>query len=410
MNTHDELTRQLGDRLREEVSGVGSSTVTLDDVRGTATRIRRRRAAVAGAGVAAVIALVVPTAIGTGVLRSAPEPPPAQQPVVTPEVVEVGSTLDTGDLPMGGAAEVPWLEDGRVLHVPGAEPIDLGAEYTSVVRWRGIEGAGVVGDGWLARTAQDDTVWHLHRLTGGRTDQLLTGVTSIAVSGGGDRLLFGQDGALRLHDNVTGETVTLREGLAGTVEPIGVTDDGVAHYNVTTDDGTTTAYRFADGQEQAVDPGTPKFTWNDVSDEGWTLATTDEVDVSTCSRATSPSGDVAGESCEFSLDALSADSERVLTGPSYQSGYGDTELAVLRTDDVGGTPLVWFRQRGADDATFMDARWEDEDSALVVTTTPISGTADKTWQLLRVNLDGTVENVAAPMRADEFAFPFRLLP
>jgi hypothetical protein len=49
----------------------------------------------------------------------------------------------------------------------------------------------------------------------------------------------------------------------------------------------------------------------------------------------------------------------------------------------------------------MEAVWEDETHVLVITSQPIPADSDRTWQLIRLGLDGSAENVAVPVRAGE---------
>ena len=70
-----DLDDQLNRTLREHADGVHGAPLAFDDVRGRATSIRRRRRLASGLGVAAAIAVIVPTAMfATKGNDSSPQP------------------------------------------------------------------------------------------------------------------------------------------------------------------------------------------------------------------------------------------------------------------------------------------------------------------------------------------------
>ena len=63
MNENDDLDTLLTNEMRSRTRGMHGTPLSLQDVRGKATSIRRRRQLASGLGVAAAIAVIVPTAM-----------------------------------------------------------------------------------------------------------------------------------------------------------------------------------------------------------------------------------------------------------------------------------------------------------------------------------------------------------
>ena len=92
----DELSRTLH-RHAENVSG---TPLAFDDVRGQATSIRRRRRLATGLGVAAAIAVIVPTAMfATNGNDSSPQPASQTPTVIDTNTPSPSSTPDDGFRP-----------------------------------------------------------------------------------------------------------------------------------------------------------------------------------------------------------------------------------------------------------------------------------------------------------------------
>ena len=54
----------------------------------------------------------------------------------------------------------------------------------------------------------------------------------------------------------------------------------------------------------------------------------------------------------------------------------------------------------------MASRWEDDEHVLVITATPVPGSADRMFGIVRIGLDGSVENTVEPVRAEDVDNPF----
>jgi hypothetical protein len=393
---HDDLTNELGRAMHHRADGISGSPITLGDVKGTATRIRRRRAITASVAVAAAAAIIVPTAMMSSNLLpdgSGDDNPPATA-SQSPTTVKLGEPLDVSNLELGSAPRVAWIEGGRVLHTADGGTVQLDRAYTDVVRY---------DDGYLATYTDNEGVATgvLLDAIGNRVGDSFATAYSLAMASDGEQVLYVRDGKLLVHDNGTGETETVRTDAGVETEPIAVTSDA-AYYNVQLADYSSDARWWRDGEEHDPRPA-GLFAYSSVTDDGWVVATDELTDAGNCSVVLEPSGDEVGRTCDFTLDAFSPDASHILGGPAYRSGYGDGELAVTNRDGVGteAAVVLGYLQTGQSDATFMDARWEGDSHILAVMTTPIPGSGDKTWQLVRIGLDGSVENAADPVRGEE---------
>lgn len=114
---------RLSEELSRRAHDVHGSTLTLEDVRGRAHRIRRRRGAAVAGGIAAAVALVVlvPTVLTGGSGPKSEAPDPAPQPAGHTAVLHDGTlTLPGGgtvalDVDNADVSQVGLLADGRVV-------------------------------------------------------------------------------------------------------------------------------------------------------------------------------------------------------------------------------------------------------------------------------------------------------
>jgi hypothetical protein len=392
-HNHDDLTNQLGRALQDQADGIGHSPITLGDVKGTATKIRRRRAMAASAAVAAGVAILVPTVLTNTQLLRADDNPADPAPNPTPTRVTLGEPLDVSDLELGAAPKVDWIEGGRTLHTAEGDTVELDRAYSGVVRY---------DDGWLARYSDNgDQVGVLLDASGKPTGAEFSTGFGQAVSSDGDQLLYVADGDLVMHDNNTRETRTVRADAGLETRPIAVTED-TAYYNVQLADYSSDARWWRDGQETDPKPD-GLYAYNDVTDDGWAVATDEVTDFGSCSVVTAPEGGQTGRTCKLALEQFSPDGSHIRADAAYQDGYASTQLTVTTRDGVGreAAVVLEYLQSGERDAGFMSATWEDDSHLLVLTTTPIPGTSDKIWQLVRLGLDGSAENAVEPVRGEE---------
>ena len=154
MSNNDDLTQTLSRELDERARAMDGSILHLSDVTGKARSIRRRRTATAVAGVAAAVALIVPTvalASHTGDTKNDPAPAtsPTQTATDTAHQPAPG-VLDVSDLPTGEAPHIEYL-DGDVLHQFDGSTVEVHTKYP-------ISSFTVLSDGThLWQTADDGT-------------------------------------------------------------------------------------------------------------------------------------------------------------------------------------------------------------------------------------------------------------
>lgn len=401
---HDDLTDSLGRALHDRADGVGAP-LTLSDVKGRATRIRRRRAIAASAAVAAAVAVIVPTAIagsdmfdrsdsGRDNVATNPTPGPTD---TGGDATSWPQKLDTSDLELGDTPGVTWKQ-GTTLHTPGGD-LELARDYSQVVPYD--------DDGYMAMSYATGMIYRLD--ANGEEIGSTDSQSPLASSSDGRYVLYVGSGTLVLHDNETEGDTVIGSGHAQT-DPVAVVD-GVAYYDVDRNkfpqDG-----RYWDGQEHDPTPDS-RQPWNGVSDSGLSLLHSEITDFGSCTtlNGPAPAFEVLGENCDFTVENFSPDGEHVMGAPAYRDGFGDTELAVLPADGSAieaGQVVFHYTWQDEQGPTFLDAVWEDDEHLLVITFTQEPGSANGTWQIIRLGLDGSIEDAVEPFEGSNEDYPFAL--
>ncbi len=369
---------------------------------------RTVRAALGLAGLATMSALLVGCGDDSGNndndSSGTPVPGASQDPTGTPtespsEGPELGGSLDTSDLELGDAPGLLWLE-GRTLHTPDGD-VEMPADFFQVVRY---------DDGFLGLASADDDGYVAVRMSadGSIIDETPTG-DRLATSADGEQVLWIDGNALTIHDNGTGADIAVAEDKGG-LEPVAV-EDGTAYFNVPVKGTWLKDGRWSkNGKVQDPVPGDPQpYTGANV--DGLTTQLTSVTDDGSCSEMRSPHGNSLGETCDFTLDGFSPEGGYLAAGPAYRDGFGDGELAILPAVDGGianDALLVHFQRSGDADPFFLARAWEDDENLLVVTFTPNPGSAKGTWQIVRIGVDGSVENAVEPVVANDLNSPFNL--
>lgn len=379
MNTP--LEDQVHDALARRVEPLHHAPLALDGVRRRARRIQRRRRAVAGAAVAAVLAIAIPV----GLSATGPAQRSDVEPVTTPSptVVE-GTVLVDPDTADGiGSAPVPLLDvDGPSLITPTGD-IALPDVFDVMTPY---------GDGWIA-VAVDE---------GERSLEFLDAdlrVTDGPVPTGG--LVTSPDGARVAWTEYTGERWQAVSGDASgdaawtyapfpdapadhVLEPVGFVDDGVV---VRENDGAGTITTYVASPDarvrvpglsraESASPGTGAVVGLATAGDGTCSAVVDAA-----------SGSTQWSTCDYRLGDLSPDGAYVV-GEALEGEVGSPTLAVL--DARTGQRIVDFevvlpRRTVGGFASRMV--WQDDDTLVV----RVARGDD--CSIARLGLDGSVQRV-----------------
>lgn len=392
MSSHDEqdlLTQELHHRS----AGVGGHPIDMDDVRGRARTIRRRRNAVRGVVAAMVAAVAVPAGLSlTDSLSSTGSvAPPVSSETVAPSpdapTPQPAGTfpLTIRDLPRGEAPGLSYvLNEGDQLVTPRGS-FDLQESYSMMTPYAG---------GWLAIGSSrhpGDVIMLDADLEVTHTDP--AGGYEIAVSQDGSHVAYtvreGNDRILLVNAPTDGTDVvtwTIDVPRGESLDPVGFLDDDTVVYNSDTADvmgiartgGTLTpieGLRRIDDASEATGLVSGLVSFDDATSSG-------------CSGVMDPeSGDLLWQSCDHSLLRFSPDGRFVVAAPSYYDGPGPSSLSVL--DASTGEPLVEFSpERGGRTVVGVaQSAWEDADTVLAL----VSEGEDQA--MVRMELDGSLEAV-----------------
>ena len=414
MSNHDPLR----DALRSRAEELGDpNPLTLDDVKGRARGIRRRRAAVSGLAAAAVLAVAVPMGIAvTDRVGTSPQDPPVAGPSVPP--TDDGSASPDGSpAPKGPqrvpltvevdgtsyAPEIPYLYDGTLVRPDGTE-VAVDGDY---------RGFAPVGDGWVATRTDDE---------GNAFVDLLDPEGRVTGSEPSTGALAGSsDGTVAAFATPDGQLMTVTPGAAPTslVEPEALPDGFLTPVAVLGSDscdedaaggGCAVFFDSADAEDQAAWSATAKgivspfpglLGLGGISPDGSTTGTTSVSMDGSCSALVGPDrGEIAWKTCDYTLGRFSPDGRYVIGHPAYQSGFGDASVAIL--DARTGNLLAEFQSSAEPQAAVYDVVW-DTDSTLVATVFE-----EGTWSLMRMAADASLTTVLADLGGDMDTAPLVL--
>lgn len=396
----NELSSTL-QRQAEQFARRGGTDLDLAQVVSRAGEIRRGRRMRATMVMAAVV-LAIAVPVGVTVLDSNPTRPREIAPAETTTPVD-SSPLTLDGLETGAAAGTGYVVAGT-LRAAGVDPIDVSdlGETVEVARINGgflVASASEVDGSTTATFVADDgtrgETWPYAAGFGVSGDRSVGALvqpdgTVVAIQDRGSRAyeigtLPGSGGAYTVA-SVTGPDC------APSADPSGC----VVYVN----DGGQTArvWVLTPGQEPTeLGNGFQALAGADTVLAGQTSV--DDLEPSSCSKATSTGFDELWSTCDYSLESFSPVGDHLLAGPSYQSGGGDGQLAIL--DSLTGKVVLSLRT--SEDVQIWDARWEDDSHVLAVL-----GSAN-TYAVVRIGLDGSRELVGERVPgADDFVSPIRL--
>ena len=347
---------RLSEELSRRAHDVHGSTLTLDDVRGRARSIRRRRTGAVTGGIAAAVALVVlvPTVLSGGGPESDgvdPAPSPAGTSVLhrgtltLPDGGTVALDVDNSDV-----NQLAVLTDGRIV---------LGMNQQPGVRVYGPDG-----------TFQDEYV---------------AGPTAIRTSPDHDAVVWIEgDGGVQVLESGADEPAEL-----GTVEVdpyTGAMVDAVVDAGtVLVGNGNTTTTEVTANGVRPLRTSEP-LRVTDVSPSGlWAVQYADDADPQFgCAGLYDPaSSTMTARSCETSGLRFSPDGQHVLGGRGDNNMYSDAAVLDLDLQQVGG----WSSARRGE--VISRTAWADATHVLVAETS----WETSTWTLARVDLTWTEREV-----------------
>lgn len=407
MNTP--LEDQVHDALARRVEPLRHSPLGLDGVRTRARRIQRRRRAVAGAAVAAVLAVAIPVGLSLDSPARRTEQPPVDR---TPGIAQT-VRIDPRSAAQGAGPAIPLTDYTAGTVTVGDEVVQLPKDYYQVTQY---------GDGWLATRLQDDGLRTIDVLTADlEVEDSVVGSSGFTASPDGTQVAWAERRDDR-HWTVVAHDTARREGERTTTVPTGSADDSVVVTGFLSD-GRVLVGRF----DVATAPEMSNFVADDgqlskvdgIRLAGSSLVTDlvtggfDRPDDTTCWGTWD--GDDLGAGpvrtdCAHVPLQLSPDGTRLAaypapTGPASENDI--TSVSLLDADT--GRVLADFEVTPRRDRTvelFTQVAWEDDDHLLV---TYSEGYGYRQW-VVRLGVDGSVERVAGPVVSDMGAGALQVSP
>jgi len=399
MSDHDELTTLLSRSLTTRSDAMSGSSLGLADVQGRARSIRRRRTATAVAGVAAAVALIVPTVALASHSNGKPHdaPPASQGTSPTQTATDDGSqppagVLDVRDLPTGDAPQVDYVT-GKVLHLADGSTTDIGTQYP-------VRSFAVLKDGsrvWQTADDQGNAYVEVEDADGTFQEPVASDF-GLSVSHSHDAAAWAtQDGQVMVFTagasapRRLGDPVSAPQGLR--MGPFGA-DDCVQDYcsvfvNVSSNNEQR-PWEVADYATRPFTDGNMK-TVADLAG-GIFVGYTKITDFGSCSVLWG-GGEFQGfDTCKHTLTSISPDGSLVLGTPAYPDGFGATDLAMY---GIHGDLLFQRQSEQKSQASFQPPVWEDDSHVLA------SFYQDGKWSLVRIASDGTMEYAVPPAAGGE---------
>lgn len=347
--SQETLERELA-RRADDVHGAPFS---LEDVRGRAHSIQRRRRAVVAGAVAAAVALVV---VVPGLLAGSPAKEDAPDPAP----------------PVPGHTAV--LHDGSVT-MPDGTTAEVGVDNADVVQ------LGVLTDGRLVLALSKPYAVRVLRADGTLQADYPVAANVITMSARDDAVAWvADDYTVRVLSSGSAEPDTL-PGIPMPGEAVGSIDAVLDPEHLLVGDHTTTTGELTpDGVTDL--PRDQQFRVEDVSPDGRLLAVTFVPDVDhqygCAGLFDTESGSIVRRSCDVHPIAFAPDGEHLLSGYFENNMAGDVTVV-----DLDLQPVLRFRPAG-NGAAVSRAAWADSGNVLA----GVANWRTSSWTFEKVGIDG----------------------
>jgi hypothetical protein len=407
MNQHDNLTNTLTQELGERAHTMDGSTLHLTDIQGRARSIRRRRTATTVAGLAAALAVIVPTAALATRNGGHPTPGPAtQNPSPTQTATPDSSrqpkpgVLDVSDLPTGAEPGLEYVTGGSVLHAADGTTADVGTRYpvsSFVVVSDGARVWQTTDEGTPYVELQDaDGTYHAPVRSQGGLAVNSQHTIAAWVMPSGQVMVWSGGGS---DPTALGTPITAGNELQ--IAAVVGDDCSLAcsiDVNVFNGNDEPQPWEVSANGTQPLQDG-DYLTIADVSDAGLSIGYRSITDFGTCS-ALLGGGEFQGFStCKNTLASFSPDGRLILADPAYHDGIGH---GVIGMYDLGGQ-LLWDRRSTEQTQSFYPkAQWEDATHVLA----PVY--QNGRWSIVRFASDGSMEYAVAPIPGEDLRNPYVL--
>jgi hypothetical protein len=385
----------LARELRERAADVDGHPIGFDAVRQSARKIRRRRNMVTGAVAAVVASISLPTGVAITAALDGPDGRTDDQMVATNPAPDLAgpAKLTLEGLPRGEDPAIAYFHKGTV--VTPERTFELDTTLQALVR----RADGWIGLGYAGNGAE---VYHLDE--------------SLEVTGSepsGQTMASNDDGSLvayvRIEPDGSQTLLSAAEldALSWTfperpaVEPVGYVGPGDVVYQTFQGERSTAGIARGDG---TTEPLQGFVGLSSASDTAGLIAGQTRVndDGSGCFGVMDPGSstkEMVWSTCAYSLNTFSPDGKWLLAGPAYGDGQGDRELYIL--DARTGAPVMEYTQPRDGQVALMATAWESDETVLSVATEGMTTT------VLRMSLDGRLEDAVEPAQGDPFAdMPF----
>jgi len=397
-NSDDHITRAL----HQQADNIQEGPFTMADIKGKARSIQRRRNLAVTAGVAAVLAAIVPVGLLTlnddkdpdlPIATNTPTVTPTDTPTTTPPIVAPTYTVDltpSEDGTIGSDPGIPVWLDGQILAADGTAT-DVGREVHGFVQDANGNWAGMTQDDngeWSWTSFQDDgTVLDTEPAT---SDQ-------VAVTPDGQSFAwiseFAPDEAAPKQWQLT------LAGPQARVWPLDITaDSGAAVVGILSDGSVV--FDLGDGQVKiARQDGTIANLGkglrgaSSASTDAGTIAvqTSYNNDGTSCWAILDASGESQVETCDYALGQFNADGSLIVGMDSDHDGIGLSRLYLLDVNTL--KPVATFNPP-ANGFFWSETAWTGD-------TILANVYADGQWGLAWLSADGILMQRGATKPGDE---------